>query len=183
MEMSHLTLVSYRDHSSWQDTAFCLTSDDNVPPGSSLWINKPKQRYFNLYFMNYDMSSGSLQATFTPCPPPVLNTGSVPQGLLWMRGSWINMEALTPVSLLQRASHQRQRSRWKNLRSLYDIQLPGGSDMVPHRETGGEVWETSVSVRFDCLSLFGQFPLSALSLMMYNTINWFLVKAQRCCLC
>lgn len=107
-----------------------------------------KQRYFNQPFMNLNMSSGSLRATSTPCPPPVPHTRSVPRGLLWMGGSWINTEALTPVSFLRRASHQRQRSRWKNLWSFCDIQLWGGSDMMPHRGTGGEVWETIRLSRF-----------------------------------
>lgn len=105
-------------------------------------MNKRKQHYFNQFSMNLNMSSGSLQATSTPYLLPVPHTGSVPQGMLWMRGSWINMEALTAVSLLRRASHQRQRSRWKNLGRFYDIQLRGGSDMMPHRGTGGGVWET-----------------------------------------
>lgn len=96
------------------------------------------------------MSSGSLQATSTPYLPPVPHTVSVPQGMLWMRGSWNNMEALTAVSLLWRASHQRQTSRWKNLGGFYDIRLWGGSDMMPHRGTGGGFWETWVSVYVLC---------------------------------
>lgn len=48
------------------DTAFCLTLDDKVV----LWINKLPQHYFNQFFMNFSISSGSPQATSTPCPPP-----------------------------------------------------------------------------------------------------------------
>lgn len=127
----------YRDHSSWQDTAFCLTPDERASLASPLWIDKLKQHYFNQFFMDLNMSSVLLQATSNPYLPPILHTGSVPQGMLWMRGSWINMEALTPVCLLWQASHQRQRSRWKNLWRFYDFQLQGGSVMMPHRGTGG----------------------------------------------
>lgn len=114
------------------------------------------------------MSSGSLQATSTPYLPPVPHTVSVPQGMLWMRGSWNNMEALTAVSLLWWASHQRQTSRWKNLGGFYDIRLWRGSDMMPHRGTGGETW---VSVYVLCQTRLPKCSwsslLSALSLMMH----------------
>ena len=138
--------------------------------------------------MNLNMSSGSLQATSTPYLP-LSHTGSVPQGMLWMRGSWINMEALTPVNLLQQASHQQHKSRWKNLWRFYDFQLPGGSDIKPHRETGEggrevekRVVVVGVGAHFLC---YTQLPFSPPTftvrcLWSTNVMNFYPLKAQLC---
>ena len=120
----------------------------NISPAPTFLMNTFKQHYFYQFIFNINVSSGSLQAAHPPPTCPVSHTGSVPQGMLWIRGSWINMEALTPVSLLRQGSHQRQRNRWNNLWRFYDFQLPGGSDMMPHGETGGGVQ------RLECLCMF-----------------------------